>query len=166
MMFKDLGFNHTFINKQKMKTSVMFIGLAVICIGMSFIMLGVNQGGGELSSNSELNFNLTIGSTGLAAILIGAYLVFSGGTTNNEYRPGGIPGFLYSSETGASIGSQFSEAEHKMAGCLKLATSTINEFSKQTNKTPIKNDFIQAAIDCTTDNIIEYYSGIHDENKK
>lgn len=95
-LVRNLSFNHTFINKQRMKTSVMMIGLAIISIGLAFVVLGFNEGGLETQGDTQgqWSFNLVVGSTGLATILVGTILVFTGGVINNKYTEAGFPRFV------------------------------------------------------------------------
>jgi len=82
----------TMINKQVMKLAVIQIGFAVISIGLLFVVLGFNDGGLKLSGQgSELSFNVMTGSTGLAAIIIGASMSTLGGVLKNDYQTVEVP---------------------------------------------------------------------------
>lgn len=47
LMFVEQSNQRTMLNKQSMKLTIIHIGLAVISVGMMFIILGINDGGGE-----------------------------------------------------------------------------------------------------------------------
>lgn len=82
----------TMINKQVMKVSVIQIGFAVISIGLLFVVLGFNDGGIQASGEgSEFKFNVATGSTGLAAIVIGAAMSTMGGVLKNDYQTVAVP---------------------------------------------------------------------------
>lgn len=87
------------LNKQVMKVTVIQIGFAVISLGLLFIVLGFNEGGVSASGGaSEVTFDIKTGSTGLAAIIIGASMVTVGGLQKNEYYTVSVP-LYHSSQT-------------------------------------------------------------------
>lgn len=82
----------TMINKQVMKVAVIQVGFAVISIGLLFVVLGFNDGGMDTTGSSgDLSFNVKTGSTGLAAIIIGAAMATFGGILKNEYNTVQVP---------------------------------------------------------------------------
>lgn len=90
----------TMINKQVMKVAVIQIGFAVISIGLLFVVLGFNDGGIKVvGENAGLNFNLVTGSTGLAAIVIGASMSTLGGVMKNEYQTVKVPEYGMNNES-------------------------------------------------------------------
>ena len=94
MLSAESANQKTMINKQVMKVTVIQIGFAVISIGLLFVVLGFNDGGSEVEANSgELLFNFKTGSTGLAAIIIGALMATLGGVLKNTYSTVQVPEF-------------------------------------------------------------------------
>ena len=85
----------TFISKQLMKTIVIHLGFAVMSIGLCFIIMGINEGGMQAGTDGgPMNFNFTIGSTGLAAFVIGAAMASGGGLLSNEYKTIEVSGYI------------------------------------------------------------------------
>ncbi len=82
------------LNKQSMKLTIIHIGLAVISVGMMFIILGINDGGGEGGVKlSGIDFNFKTVSSGLAIFIAGA-LMASGALINNIYTTAAVPGYV------------------------------------------------------------------------
>ncbi|CAB3752410.1 hypothetical protein [Paraburkholderia humisilvae] len=79
-------------DKQRMKIVVMQIGFAVSSIGIMFILLGVNDGGAEVTAETAgTKIDLKTASTGLVAFLIGAGMAYGAGIIPNEYSTVGVP---------------------------------------------------------------------------
>jgi|GEM_PF-1812717 hypothetical protein len=94
MLSAESANQKTMINKQVMKVTVIQIGFAVISIGMLFVVLGFNEGGAEGgASNGVLSFNFKTGSSGLAAIIVGAAMANLGGVLNNAFSTVQVPMF-------------------------------------------------------------------------
>ena len=94
MLSAESANQKTMINKQIMKVIVIQIGFAVISIGMLFVVLGFNEGGAEgNASNGVLSFNFKTGSSGLAAIIVGAAMATLGGVLNNAFSTVQVPTF-------------------------------------------------------------------------
>ncbi|MCJ1958667.1 hypothetical protein MUB10_27560, partial [Klebsiella variicola] len=69
-----------------MKLTIIHIGLAVISVGMMFIILGINDGGGEGGVKlSGIDFNFKTVSSGLAIFIAGALMASGGALINNIY---------------------------------------------------------------------------------
>lgn len=94
MLSAESANQKTMINKQIMKVTVVQIGFAVISIGMLFVVLGFNEGGAEGgASNGVVSFNFKTGSSGLAAIIVGAAMATLGGVLNNAFSTVQVPMF-------------------------------------------------------------------------
>jgi hypothetical protein len=81
-------------NKQNLKLAVMQIGFAVISLGLMFVILGINDGGGEGEGEAGgVKFNFKTGSTGAVVFVIGAAMATAGGVMRNEYKTVEVPKF-------------------------------------------------------------------------
>lgn len=81
-------------NKQHLKLAVMQIGFAVISLGLMFVILGINDGGGEGEGEAAgVKFNFKTGSTGAIVFVIGAAMATAGGVMRNEYQTVEVPKF-------------------------------------------------------------------------
>jgi hypothetical protein len=101
----------TMINKQAMKVAVIQIGFSVISIGLLFVVLGFNDGGvTAVGGDGNINFNIKTGSTGLAAIIVGASMATMGGVLKNEYKTVQVP--MYS--------GTFSAEDMALSSCEEL----------------------------------------------
>lgn len=106
MLSAESANQKTMINKQVMKVTVIQIGFAVISIGLLFVVLGFNDGGAEVAANSgEIVFNFKTGSTGLAAIIIGALMATLGGVLKNAYSTVEVPKFYTPGQCSAENGT-------------------------------------------------------------
>lgn len=84
-----------FIHKQIMKIASMYIGYAVLSIGVMMLFLGI-----ETKSQNDINgnfmgltFNIKSGSGGIIVFLLGAIMIIIPGSINNKYQTPGIPAF-------------------------------------------------------------------------
>jgi hypothetical protein len=74
-------------NKQVMKISVMQIGFAAISLGLMFVVLGINDGGGEGKlAFADINLDFKTASTGALVFIVGAAMATAGGVMKNEYK--------------------------------------------------------------------------------
>lgn len=84
----------TMVNKQILKLLVIQVGFSVISLGIMLLILGINDGGITASGQTEgFNFDVTVGSTGVAVFLIGAVMVTVGGVLKNSFSTVGVPTF-------------------------------------------------------------------------
>lgn len=95
MMYLEQQTHDALILKQIMKITSMYIGYAVLSIGVMMIFLGV-----ETKSQSDINgnligltFNVKSGSAGVIVFLFGAIMVLMPGVLGNSYKTPGIPSF-------------------------------------------------------------------------
>jgi hypothetical protein len=115
----------TMINKQVMKVAVIQIGFSVISIGLLFVVLGFNEGGIEASSGSnEFSFNVKAGSSGLAAIIIGAAMATMGGVMKNEYKTVPVPKYFSSGSSKVELAlnqcsKQYGKMPELVGECMK-----------------------------------------------
>jgi hypothetical protein len=93
--------NQTVItNKQIIKVVVMQIGFAAMSLGLMFVLLGVNDGGGEGHfgwAGGGIDFKTS--STGALVFLVGAMMATAGGVLKNEYKSIPLPQYI---EVGAA----------------------------------------------------------------
>jgi len=95
LMFVEQSNQRTMLNKQSMKLTIIHIGLAVISVGMMFIILGINDGGGEGGVKlSGIDFNFKTVSSGLAIFIAGALMASGGALINNIYTTAAVPGYV------------------------------------------------------------------------
>jgi hypothetical protein len=95
LMYVEQSNQKTMLNKQAMKLTIIYIGFAVMSIGLMFMMLGINDGGGEGGgklAGTEFNFKTT--STGLIVFIAGALMASGGALLNNQYITAAIPGYI------------------------------------------------------------------------
>jgi hypothetical protein len=106
------------INKQIMKVSVMQIGFAVVSIGMMFIVLGINDGGGVGSGDFHgLKFDFRTGSTGVLIFVVGAAMATAGGVLKNDYTTVSVPGYAPISAGPAAPQGQDPNVQAIYQGC-------------------------------------------------
>jgi hypothetical protein len=83
-------------NKQIIKVAVMQIGFAAMSLGLMFVVLGINDGGGEgRFAFLKLNLDFKTASTGALVFAVGAAMATAGGVLKNEYRTVGVPQFAW-----------------------------------------------------------------------
>lgn len=109
--------NQTIItNKQIIKVVVIEIGFAAMSLGLMFVLLGVNDGGGEGGvSWGEARIDFKTASTGALVFLVGAVMATAGGVLKNDYKTVPLPQYI------ALDGSSGPSAEE---------TSTLEAFRK------------------------------------
>lgn len=103
LMFVEQSNQRTMLNKQTLKVAIIHIGLAVMSVGMMFIILGISDGGGESvgeTSGIKLSFKTT--SSGIAVFVAGALMAAGGALINNLYVTASIPGFVQILNSGQS----------------------------------------------------------------
>lgn len=83
--------------KTLMKAVLMQLGLVIVSIGILFIVLGFKEGGlnGTAAGVAGIDFNITIGSTGLATIFLGVLMITLGGVISNKFTTVGVPNFAH-----------------------------------------------------------------------
>lgn len=95
LMFIEQSNQRTMLNKQSMKIAIIHIGLAVMSVGMMFIILGINDGGADGTANlTGISFNIKTASSGLAVFISGALMASGGALINNLYTTASIPGYV------------------------------------------------------------------------
>jgi hypothetical protein len=84
--------------KTLLKAVLMQLGLVIVSIGLLFIVLGFRDGGlkGGASGALGVDFNVTVGSTGLATIFLGVLMITFGGVVSNKFTTVGVPSFSHS----------------------------------------------------------------------
>ena len=91
-------------NKQVMKIAVMQIGLAVVSLGIMFVVLGFRDGGAETGIEAQgVRFDFKTGSTGAVVFVIGAAMAAAAGIMKNDYNTVPIPGYIQTGESSGSI---------------------------------------------------------------
>jgi len=88
--------NQTIVtNKQIIKVVVIEIGFAAMSLGLMFVLLGFNDGGGEGGvSWGEIRIDFKTASTGALVFLVGAAMATAGGVLKNEYKTVPLPEYL------------------------------------------------------------------------
>jgi hypothetical protein len=83
--------------KTLLKAMLMQLGLVIVSIGLLFVVLGFKEGGvdGSASGISGIDFNITIGSTGLATIFFGVLMITLGGVVSNKFTTVGVPKYSH-----------------------------------------------------------------------
>lgn len=111
-------------NKQVMKVAVMQIGFAVVSLGLMFVILGINDGGGSaVVGGSGLTFDFRTGSTGALVFVIGAAMATAGGVLKNDYQTVPVPTFA--GTTGGD--ALYAQAQSAYAECSKLGDTVAQE---------------------------------------
>lgn len=84
-----------FIHKQTMKIASMYIGYAVLSVGVMMLFLGIEtKKQNDINGNfMGLTFNIKSGSGGIIIFLLGASMIIIPGSINNKYQTPGIPGY-------------------------------------------------------------------------
>ena len=83
-------------NKQVIKVAVMQIGFAAISLGLMFVILGINDGGGDSKiSFLDVKLDFRTASTGALVFVVGAAMATAGGVLRNEYTTVGAPQYVY-----------------------------------------------------------------------
>ncbi len=123
-------------NKQIIKVVVIEIGFAAMSLGLMFVLLGFNDGGGEGGvSWGEIRIDFKTASTGALVFLVGAVMATAGGVLKNEYKSVPLPEYiaLESSGPGAEEASSLEayqtckEAGDHFAACFLSLYQQINE---------------------------------------
>lgn len=116
--------NQTIItNKQIIKVVVMQIGFAAMSLGLMFVLLGINDGGGEGRvgwGGVTIDFKTT--STGALVFSVGAMMATAGGVLKNEYKTIPLPQYIGTAEAGPS------EAEAESLEAYRKCQSAGSEF--------------------------------------
>lgn len=98
LLYVEHANQKTMINKQVMKSTVVYIGFAVISVGMMLIILGIKEDGASgaeaaIEANG-VKFDFKTGSTGVAMFCVGAIMATIGGVLKNDYQTAEIPSYL------------------------------------------------------------------------
>ena len=92
LLYVEHANQKTMINKQVMKIGIVYIGFAVISIGIMLIILGINDGGANIGTDvNGITFDFKTGSTGVVVFLIGSLMSTAGGVLKNTYTTSKIP---------------------------------------------------------------------------
>lgn len=90
-------------NKQIIKVVVIEIGFAAMSLGLMFVLLGFNDGGGEGGvSWGEVRIDFKTASTGALVFLVGAVMATAGGVLKNEYKSVPLPEYIALDSSGPS----------------------------------------------------------------
>jgi hypothetical protein len=117
--------NQTIItNKQIIKVVIIEIGFAAMSLGLMFVMLGFNDGGGEGGVGlGEIKIDFKTASTGALVFLVGAVMATAGGVLKNEYRSVPLPQYILTDASGPS------EAETTSLKAYRECKSAGDEFA-------------------------------------
>jgi hypothetical protein len=96
--------NQTIItNKQIIKVVVIEIGFAAMSLGLMFVMLGFNDGGGSAGGEGAgIKIDFKTASTGTLVFLMGAGMATAGGVLKNEYKSVPVPAYIVTGPSGPS----------------------------------------------------------------
>jgi hypothetical protein len=96
--------NQTVItNKQIMKVVIIEIGFAAMSLGLMFVMLGFNDGGGEGGVGwGDVRIDFKTASTGALVFVAGALMATAGGVQKNEYKSVPVPEYIALGPSGPS----------------------------------------------------------------
>ncbi|MDR5750336.1 MULTISPECIES: hypothetical protein [unclassified Caballeronia] len=95
MIYAEQANSRAIVNKQMLKVVIIQVGFAVVSVGLMFIILGINDGGANLTGGgSGYTIDLKTGSTGLVTFIIGAAMAAAGALIPNEYQTVGSPGYI------------------------------------------------------------------------
>ncbi len=102
-MFAE-NINQTIItNKQIIKVVVIEIGFAAMSLGLAFVLLGFNDGGGEGGVTwAGVRIDFKTASTGALVFLVGAGMATAGGVLKNDYKSVPLPAYLALEPSGPS----------------------------------------------------------------
>ena len=85
----------TMINKQITKSTIVQTGFAAISIGIMLILLGINDGGLDATTDTNsFKFNIKTGSSGIAIFTLGSIMILAG-SLKNEYKTVPIPEYIF-----------------------------------------------------------------------
>ncbi|MBV9510120.1 MAG: hypothetical protein JO303_07560 [Caulobacteraceae bacterium] len=103
-MFSESVNQTVILHKQIMKLVTVQIGFAAMCLGLMFVVLGINDGGGEAGVRSKaITWDFRTASTGALVFAIGAAMTAAGGLIPNQYTTVGLPGIGASYQAGSAI---------------------------------------------------------------
>ncbi len=95
LMYVEQSNQKTMLNKQAMKLTIIHIGFAVMCLGIMFVVLGINDGGAEAGAPLAGGLiNIKTASTGFAIFFSGAVMASGGALLNNHYATAAVPGYI------------------------------------------------------------------------
>ncbi|RYY26261.1 MAG: hypothetical protein EOP62_10460 [Sphingomonadales bacterium] len=133
MMSAERANQVVMVNKQVMKVVVMQIGFAVSSMGLMFVMLGINDGGGSAAmGGTGLTFDFKTGSTGALVFVIGAAMATAGGVLRNEYKTVQVPQFTANGDAAGGYLQAYAELADTRASCAKLGGSAAEQCFYQT----------------------------------
>ena len=117
LLYVEHANKKTMINKQVMKSTVVYIGFAVISVGMMLIILGIKEEG-ETGAEAHaeaggIKFDFKTGSTGVAMFCVGAVMATIGGVLKNDYQTSEIPKYESMAISGSRIAYQKSIAAYR-----------------------------------------------------
>jgi hypothetical protein len=121
-------------NKNRMKIAVMHIGFAVCCVGLLFVVLGIDAGGFEIGTAKEMGgVNVKIASSGVAVFVLGGAMAAAGGLLPNRYSTLGVPGFIEKGYGGSTEQAQrrVKKLSDSIAAC-EDGPATVDDFRKCT----------------------------------
>ena len=116
--------NQTIItNKQIIKVVVIEIGFAAMSLGLMFVLLGFNDGGGEGGAAfGGIKVDFKTASTGALVFMVGAAMATAGGVLKNEYKSVPLPQYIVTDAGGPS------EAETTSLEAYRKCQSAGDEF--------------------------------------
>lgn len=125
-VFLESGAQRVALNRLRMKVAVVHVGFSLMCVGLLFVLAGINPGSIELSATAPegVGASLKTASGGAAILLVGALIAAAGGLAPSTYKSGTVPTF----GGGASSGrvSVSGEMMEQIKTCLADAEDDAN----------------------------------------
>lgn len=136
--YVEQGIQRTALNRLRMKSAIMQVGLAISCVGLLFIVFGIDGGGLEASAplSEKVGVNIKIATSGALVFVLGALLSAGGGLMPTTHTGGAAqfwlgPSSAYTATVAATKGGEadlISIALKHLAQCdaVKSAEEGIN----------------------------------------
>lgn len=94
-VFLESGAQRVALNRLRMKVATVHVGFALMCVGLLFVLAGIDPGGVEIGTTVKegAGASLKTASGGAAILFVGALIAAAGGLAPSTYKSGSVPQF-------------------------------------------------------------------------